>query len=376
MRPELELLILCASPLRTAEVFARIGSLLDHPLDWTLLLDAADSHRLIPLLYRTLEDLRPSIIPPQLAADFRASARKSLLLTAELTRLLDLLASNGVTALPFKGPSLAIVAFDDVALRTFDDLDLLLRRADVWRARDVLLNSGYAAEVEIEAHHEEALLASYDEFVMRGKGGSPLVELHWSFLPRHFSVPLVPAKFFERSSTVSLGNRTIPSLRTEDLFLVLCLHAAKHCWSRLGFVCDLAWLMSRHELDWDAILAEARKLRVVRILLLAITLSERLFRTPVPGVMAKPCARDPRVSRLADRAIQAMFGKPHVETAILSTAMLHTQMREDPRDKLLYCFRLATRPGIEDWQAANLPPRVSFLYPVLRLPRLIRKYWR
>jgi hypothetical protein len=71
-----------------------------------------------------------------------------------------------------------------------------------------------------------------------------------------------------------------------------------------------------------------------------------------------------------------MFGKPHDETAILSTARFHMQMREDPRDKLLYCFRLATRPGIEDWQAARLPPHFSFLYRVLRVPRLLRKYWR
>jgi hypothetical protein len=35
---------------------------------------------------------------------------------------------------------------------------------------------------------------------------------------------------------------------------------------------------------------------------------------------------------------------------------------------------LATRQGIEDWQMVDLPRPLSFLYPVLRFPRLAFKY--
>jgi hypothetical protein len=39
-----------------------------------------------------------------------------------------------------------------------------------------------------------------------------------------------------------------------------------------------------------------------------------------------------------------------------------------------YALRLTTRAGVEDWEAIDLPPSLSFLYPVLRFPRLVMKY--
>jgi len=44
-------------------------------------------------------------------------------------------------------------------------------------------------------------------------------------------------------------------------------------------------------------------------------------------------------------------------------------------DRARYFFRLGTRPGLEDWQMVNLPRPLSFLYRVLRFPRLAFKYW-
>jgi Uncharacterised nucleotidyltransferase len=375
MRPEEELLVLCAAPPRSRFNPARIRELAAQPLDWTFLQDSADHHRLTPLLYWALQSTQPSLVPERLAADFRSSARKSLVLTGELTRLVDLFERKGITVLPFKGPALAIAAYDNLALRSFDDLDLLVGRRDLWRARDLLIEAGYKESVPLGDRRGDALLDSYDELVMTGGNGLPMVELHWSFLPPHFSVPLDPAEFLARRATVSLGNRTIPSLCPEDLLLVLTLHGAKHCWSRLGFICDIAWLISEHQLDWKAVLDKAAGMRVVRMLLIAVALAGRIFGTPIPGPLEEPLRADRRAERLASRLARAPFTNPHDETAILPSALLHLRMRESARDRLRYITRLATRPGIEDWQAVDLPPRWSFLYPVLRLPRLARKYW-
>ncbi len=361
--------------MRSEENLVRIREILKLPLDWSFLQDAADFHRVTPLLCSTLQSLEPAAVPQRLASEFQASVRKALLLTGELMRVLELLRRHGITAVPYKGPSLAIAAFQNLALRSFDDLDLLVSRADVWRARDVLVAAGYRETAPLGPQREQALLDRYDELVLEGANGFPLLELHWALLAPHYAVRSDMEAYLARRVSISLGDRTVPSLAPDDLLLALCLHAAKHCWSALRPVCDIAWLMSGHPLDWSALLVEARRLRVVRILLLAVTLTNRLFGMPIPEPLRQPCVRDKTVSALADHVISALFGKPHDETAIVSSAVLYMRMREDPRDKLVYLLRLAGRPGLEDWQAINLPSRWEFLYPLLRLPRLAKKYW-
>jgi hypothetical protein len=376
MQPETELLVLCASPARTAQNHARIGELVEGPIDWALLHERADAHRLIPLLYTTLQELRPADVSASLAADFRDSARKSLLLTAELIRVLDLLQSEGIEALPFKGPALAIAAFDNLALRSFDDLDILVHRSDVWRARDVLLRAEYDETVELSSAREEDLLNSYDELVLRGSKGFPLLELHWSFLAPHYSVPLNPDVFWNRAGSISVGSRSIPSLNAEDLTVFLCLHGAKHCWSRLSLLSDIGWLISRHEIDWKTVLSTARELRVLRIVLVAIALVNRIFGVPIPEPLNEACRRDERVAGLANETVTILFGEGHDESAIFASGRLYVRMRESGRDKLAYMFGLANRPGIEDWQAIDLPARWNFLYRFVRFPRIIWKYLR
>ena len=49
------------------------------------------------------------------------------------------------------------------------------------------------------------------------------------------------------------------SLAPEDNLLLLCMHGAKHCWSRLERVCDVAELITSHSnLDWVALVSRAK----------------------------------------------------------------------------------------------------------------------
>jgi len=51
----------------------------------------------------------------------------TLRLTAELFRLLELFSANGISALLIKGPVLAAQAYGDPCVRSYGDLDLLVR---------------------------------------------------------------------------------------------------------------------------------------------------------------------------------------------------------------------------------------------------------
>jgi hypothetical protein len=374
-RPETELLLLCASPVRTEARAARIRELLDASLDWLHLEALAESHGLLPLLCWEIKAVRPGIVPSSIEEKFQQNLRNSMLLTSALFRILDLFAENRIPAIPFKGPTLAVAAYGNLSLRTFADLDILIRPEDVWRARDLLFSDGYASNLKLASSRQSAYLHSYDELVLYGPSESPLVELHWAFVPRHFSVSLESPELWARAQALAIGSRTVPSLSPEDLFLVLSVHGAKHCWSHLGLVCDAARLISATDLPWPSLLARARRLGIHRMVLLACLLTNRLLDVALPEPVVLDLKSDPKQDTLARDIISAMFGVRHDETAILRSGLVHMRMRERRRDRLRYLFRLVTRPGIEDWQWVDLPSSLSALYPALRFPRLISKYW-
>jgi len=373
-RPEMELLLCCASPAGKDGRTDRIRALSGQSLDWPYLLDRAAAHALTPLLYWGLKALRPEKVSTSLEQSFQDNTRHSVQLTAELFQLMDLLASEGIRALPFKGPTLAMAAYGNLALREFVDLDLLVRQEDALRAREVLLGNGYRSGLELNTRWEEAYLRGYDEFGLLGPDGYPLVELHWAVTPRFFSVPLDIAQFWSRATPVNLGNREVLAPGAEDLLLVLCLHGTKHCWLRLSMVSDMAWLMAASNIRWDAVVERARGLGSLRMLLLGTELAARLLGVPLPEPIVRGVAADRSVQTLAAEVTARLLQTRGPERSIRRAGVFHMRARERWQDRVRYFVRLTTRVGVEDWQAVDLPSSLAFLYLILRLPRLLRKY--
>src|SRR2546430_3203484 len=78
--------------------------------------------------------------------DLQLNARRNLLMLWELLEILDLFTEQGIRALPYKGPVLAAIEYGNLAARTFCDLDILVRKEDATRARDLLVARGYVRE--------------------------------------------------------------------------------------------------------------------------------------------------------------------------------------------------------------------------------------
>ena len=382
-RPETELLLLCASPPGSEERTERIRQLAGQKLDWDYLLMAATAHALLPLLYWGVKGVRPEAVPTSLEQSFQQNTQNNVHLTRELFQMMSWFASEGIRVLPFKGPTLAAAAFGNLALRRYSDLDLLVRQEDAVRARRVLEANGYKAVPpvsELNPKWEDAYLRAYDEFGMRGPDGQPLVELHWGVTPRYFCVALDIAPYWERATTVNLGGHEIPSLGGEDLLMVLCLHATKHCWSHLSMVSDVAWLMTACQIHWKVVLERARALGALRMVLLSAELSGHLLKVALPKEVVRGVAADPDVQILAADVKMRLLQSPDAEVPrsllqkILGASWFHLRVRERWLDRMRYVVRLATTVGVEDWEFVNLPASLAFLYPVFRFPRLLWKY--
>jgi hypothetical protein len=343
--------------------------------DWNKLLRLAGEHRVIPPVYLALA-ASPGMVPaPCLEAlrfRFQTGARQSLLLSSELFRIVDHLESCGIAALAYKGPVLAHLLFDDVTGRQFGDLDLLVRESQVSRATRALAQLGYHPGLELTTREERDHLATGYECPFNGPLGRHIVELKWRVLPRFYSIDFAIDALFERAVPVELEGHSIPTLGSEDLFLVLCVHAAKHAWNQLSLLLDIAGLIRRGGLDWKLIFEQASALGIERLLEVNLLLANQLLGTTLPPRTGPQVPPAPSL-RLLEQVRQILAEGEPIDTASLPYFLLMMRLRENWGDRARFLGRLLGTPSAAEWSAIHLPEALSPLYRLVRVFRLLGK---
>lgn len=375
-RPEHELLICCARATLGRGHTARIQELVQQGLGWDSLIHEAQRHGLAALLYQGLHMAAvpgvPTTVQDQLRERFHANAIQVRLLSRELLRLLALFRQENIQVIPIKGPVLAAGAYADPVFRPAGDLDFLVRRPDMVRAREVLEASGYRPQIERdeEAAYLETQLG-YDFL-----SDTTCVELHWAFLPKTLQFELTVEQVWERQTTVLLEETKVPTLGAEDQLLFLCAHGAKHGWERLSWIYDIASCISRQpNLDWCLLMARAQALHCVRIVRLGLALAAEVLDIALPEDVEGSILRDRAVPRLTRRVSLQWFRSRPARHDVRALILLG--VRERLRDRLRYLLHLAhlaVRPSPADRAFFPLPASLTFLYPILRAVRVLSVY--
>src|SRR6185295_1241913 len=121
----------CARKTASPEVVARLREVAAGEVDWEYLFLLARRHSIMPLVYVQLERHAGDLVPHDILAKFKQHYMENLarntILTAELCRLINLFRDEGIEAIPYKGPVLALFAYGDIALRRFVDLDVIVK---------------------------------------------------------------------------------------------------------------------------------------------------------------------------------------------------------------------------------------------------------
>ena len=190
-RVEHELSLCCARTTASETVAARLRELAANDVDWEYLFLLARRHSVVPLLYLQLEQHASDLVPSEKLRElkqhyFENSARNTIL-TAELCRLITLFAASGIEAIPYKGPALALFAYDNVSLRRFVDLDVIVKKSDVLKAREILLAQGYMPSKSLSLSQQELLLRTQHNIQFSRDNHRLIVELHWEVAPHLFA---------------------------------------------------------------------------------------------------------------------------------------------------------------------------------------------
>jgi len=346
-------------------------------LNWGRVFELAEHHDVIPLVCRAISSLAevahnhvPQTIALRARHEYRLNLQKNIRLTQETLRVLECLDSHRIPAVPYKGPLLAQGCYGDLALRQFSDLDLLIDPTDLTRARLALRDLGYTPNVTFSAAIERASLASGYELAFDGPLGRNLLELQWRLLPGFYSVDLPVDQLFARAPLTQLSGNRVRTLAPEDLILGLCLHAAKHAWARLSWICDIDRTVRSQAIDWSVVEERARQLGIVRVVKIGLRVAEKTVGTPrVDG--CEFTAHDAVAEGISDDIQKLLLSSSDYDVESLAYFRLMARSRERIFDKIRFWWRLALTPGTGEWSAVHLPETMVPLYRVVRLSRLV-----
>jgi len=377
--PEFLLVAACSAWPPTDRRAESIRKLTAGDLDWARVVQTVSRHRVAGLVHEGLSHAGSAVpldAASAIGAQAQALVRQNLASTAETLNLQRLFADAGLPIVFFKGITLAMLAYGNLALRHSRDIDILTDPDALAQSAALLERAGYrryqppaefaATQLEMWMHRCKELGYIHPEKKIE-------VELH----ARLFDNPrmMIGPPATDRLQTVPLVDGTgVRTFGQGDLFAYLCAHGAVHCWFRLKWLADIAALLAQQSGGMEPLYRAAEARGVGRCAAQGILLCRRLLGTAIPDRLITKLSKDASVQWLEAVALKAITADQELNELPFGTARKNLSLfalRQDWRYRLVEVEEQLISPV--DILTLPLPKQLRALYPVLRLPLW---FWR
>jgi len=375
----MRLVLACARAQLNPAAAGEIVSAAGQPLDWFKAADLASCHRLSPVLISQVQRHATAIasetVRLSLNERFRAHTIRNFELTKELLEVLLLLEKSGVGALAFKGPVLAQQLYGDLSLREFLDLDILVAPNDASAVIALLSAKGCEPQFILTRQQFARFQRSNSHMGLYDAAKGVLLEVHWALLSPAYSFSPGAQIPWESIQTVSIAGRSIKTFSPETQLLFSCLHQAKHNWSRLGWLMDLAALIRQASaMDWQQIQNRAGSFGTGRMIRVSLRLVRRLFQVTLPSRTTEWVADDSCSIKIAERILKRLLLVDTTADKPVPLDPLFRASMESLADRAFYWFDTILRPTPLEWALLPLPDSLYALYYPIRVGRLVCKH--
>jgi len=374
LNDDFKVLIYCCHTTPTKEDTASIITYIQkHTFDKQYFISLATKQGVLPLVYKTIKTIFQTKnhnldddILSTLKDHYIQISQKNMLKSAELIKITKLLEENEMQTLAFKGPALAKIAYDDITLRQYSDLDILVHRKDFRIISKEMLSKGYEPLYPIETFKEDMVMFEMNNdcpFYDLKRGLA--VEVHWDFF-RKLALPTKKFKPWKETQTVTINGHKIQTLCHETHLLYHSLHGSKHVWERLEWIIDIdRFIRAVPNLNWDKILMMAKSMGAQKMFLLGIALSQRYFQTPLPDTILTLCKSSKLESFITYVESEFNSDDPSAEDSLAKLSKV-VGLRDNVYYKMLTALEFLFRPGINERRTIILPDALFWLYWPLR----------
>ncbi|EGV18549.1 nucleotidyltransferase domain-containing protein [Thiocapsa marina] len=300
----------------------RCRELLHSGVDWEALFEFANLHDLLPMLFWGLDRMFAAYVPSatmELLSDhFQANHLRNRLAADVFQTCHNILRSENIPHIVFKGFALSSTVYEHPALRQFGDIDLLLHPDHLDRACHLCEDIGYSRIYPqfmlrnplIQQLSPKQLIVYenyYHEFTLQSRDELMPLDLHWRWSPRMYPSDPDLSTVWNEATPLSFGGVSALTLSAEHQLLNVCIHAARDRWKQLKWVVDIDRILrSTGAFDWERLQHFAKASRAERILRIGIQVAHHLIETPIPPEAPKYVRKKARQRDLAP-VLSALF---------------------------------------------------------------------
>ena len=345
--------------------------------DWRAAMDLARAHGMEPLAAWYLDTDCAGMFAPdfydRLRATLQSNTANFVLLSTDLIKALRIFRACDIPVVPLKGPVLAVTLFNQIPWRESCDLDLLVHRADVRRAKDVLMEAGYQLDSQLRSDEENASYHWRSQLVLFRDDLSPALDLHWELLPSLFPCARYFDSVWERLQNSTFHDQAILTLSAEDQLFFLCAHAARHSWHSLRLAVDVARLIHvSPDLDWDSVIRAGRNSDGI-VLALGLWIVNHLLEVKLPEMALRYANETIDGKPFAAQLLERMMAITPDQYENSSELRLQMRLAAGWWPKLRCAAGYVLLPTDADG-TLRLPSSLFFLYYLYRPMRLTAKY--
>jgi hypothetical protein len=390
---ENELLLYCARNTIHKHKPKKIQDIIKLPLNWNKVLKSTLRHGISPLLYHTLKDIQESHLIPQevmdrLRKDYYGNLVRNMFIYEQLKRILDAFREEGVEVIVLKGAALAETVYDDIGLRSMNDIDLLVREQDLDRAEELMAELGYfsyegwrSKDWYRRNHHHLAPFINQDNGIK--------IEIHRDIiLPgKPFYVDI--RKSWDRVQDIIIEGVNTLILSPEDLIIHLCLHSSLQPFKRdIRNLIDISEVVSFYgeRINWDLIIREAYEGNFTGFIYYPLCLARDILRMEIEreifdalknGFHLRPF-EESLLMLAAQKSILLRDDSSSIFPKWLLQALCKELIREshilNKLGSLLKIIFLPRTKSIEKNSQTSIQKLSYFFYPILRLLKLTFKF--
>lgn len=367
LSPELRFLLACvAARLAGRPLPAPPGA-----LAWNEVAPLVRHHK-VQLVVGDLE--APAPVRAALSEQRKAAAGRVLRAAADLARIARRLDRAAIEWLAFKGAAMAVQLYGSPLARFHGDIDLLVPPRAEGDALRALKELGYGVRpgAAVRQHNAVTLLPE--------NGGLP-IELHTRLAVFDVLFPHAAVRSFANAVNVDIGGAAVRTLEPAATVAYAAWHGAKHRWSRLAWLVDIAVAARLSALDWPRVAALAFATRTQSHLAYSFAMAQELLgAAPPAGLALAPIAAGhmERLRRYTANSIR--LARPHGSDVAFSTGFVADNLRSffilypTPAAKaavVLDGLTHALRPSDSDRAVLALPRRLDFLNYFIRPFRVV-----
>ncbi|MCP4399604.1 MAG: nucleotidyltransferase family protein [bacterium] len=255
------------------------------------------SERLLPLLYHNLRqqgvDSNSSVMW-KLKGFYRLTWAKNQLLFRTMTTLLCTLHDAGFQTMLLKGTALTVLYYENYGLRPMADFDVLIPTEQATAAIELLPALGWHPAPRLPEKFTGHYVPIVHAHEFRDARDQPF-DLHWHVLEKCCQTD-ADSDFWDGAVPVMVQGVSTLALNSTDQLLHACIHGFR--WNPvppMRWVAD-AMIVLKHsttEIDWERLLNQARKRRLVIPVREALRYLSTIFEAPIPRNVLQKLQQQP-----------------------------------------------------------------------------------